>query len=111
MEHNTEGTGIALNWVDEVFSHRKRGAQTEHYSKPTVQQLRAAHGKAMQRIMIHRAVRPETAIEEFMFKFNVAWAILGDKMAREIEKIESQAVTGRQMARILRELMTLSKHA
>jgi len=111
MEDNTDGTGIALNWVDELLSHRKRGEQAKHYSRPTVQQLRAAYAKAMHRIMIYREMRREMSDDEFMSKFNKAWSMLGDKMAREVEKIQDQRVTGKQMARILRELMTVSKEA
>jgi hypothetical protein len=49
--------------------------------------------------------------DEFMTKFKKAWAMFGDKMAREVEKIQSQTITGREMARILRELMAVSKEA
>jgi hypothetical protein len=111
MEENIDSTGIALNWVDELLSHRKRGAQASHYSKPTIQQLRGAYAKAMHRIMIYREVRREMSDDEFMTKFNKAWAMLGNKMAREVEKMQNQTVTGKQMARILRELMTVSKEA
>jgi hypothetical protein len=65
----------------------------------------------MHRIMIYREVRREMSDDEFMTKFNKAWAMLGDKMAREVEKMQNQTVTGKQMARILRELMTVSKEA
>jgi hypothetical protein len=73
--------------------------------------LRDAYAKAMHRIMIYREARREMSDDEFMTKFNKAWAMLGDKMAREVEKIQSQTITGREMARILRELMAVSKEA
>jgi len=111
LEDNRDGSGIALNWVDVLLSHKPRGAQASHYSRPTVPLLRDAYAKAMHRIMIYRETRREMSDDEFMTKFNKAWAMLGDKMAREAEKIQSQTISGRQMARILRELMTVSKEA
>ena len=37
---------IPQNWIDHIMGHRPRGAQGKHYSKPTVEQLRAAYAKA-----------------------------------------------------------------
>jgi len=112
MEDNTDGTGIALNWVDDLLSHRKRGAQASHYSKPTIQQLRGAYAKAMHRLMIYREARPQISQDQINLAVQRALQdAIGDKLAREFEKMQSQIVTGRQMARILRELVTFTKEA
>jgi hypothetical protein len=112
MEDNTDGTGIALNWVDELLSHRKRGAQAGHYSKPTIQQLRGAYAKAMHRLMIYREARPQVSQDQINLAVQRALQeAIGDKLAREFEKMRSQTVTGAEMARLLRELMVVSKEA
>jgi len=112
MEDNTDGTGIALTWVDDLLSHRKRGAQASHYSKPTIQQLRGAYAKAMHRLMIYRKARPQISQDQINLAVQRALReAIGDKLALEFEKMQSQIVTGRQMARILRELMTFTKEA
>jgi hypothetical protein len=112
MEDNTDGTGIALNWVDELLSHRKRGAQASHYSKPTIQQLRGAYAKAMHRLMIYREARPQISQDQINLAVQRALReAIGDKLAREFEKMQSQIMTGSQMARILRELVTFTKEA
>ena len=112
MEDNTDGTGIALNWVDELLSHRKRGLQAKHYSRPTVQQLRGAYAKAMHRLMIYRETRPQVSQDQINLAVQRALQeALGDKLAREFERMQSQIVTGSQMARILRELKTVTKEA
>jgi len=112
MEDNTDGTGIALNWVDELLSHRKRGAQAGHYSKPTVQQLRGAYAKAIHRIMIYRAAKPQISQDQINQAVQRALQeAIGDKLARQFEKTQNQTVTGKQMAWLLRELMTVSKEA
>jgi len=112
MEDNTDGSGIALNWVDELLSHRKRGAQAGHYSKPTVQQLRGAYAKAMHRLMIYRAAKLQASQDQINQAVQRAvQEVIGDKLARQFEKMQNQTVTGAQMARLLRELMVVSKEA
>ena len=112
MEDNTDGSGIALNWVDELLSHRKRGAQAGHYSKPTVQQVRGAYAKAMHRLMIYREARPQVSQDQINRAVQRALQeAIGDNLAREFEKMQNQTVTGKQMARMLREIMTVSKEA
>ena len=112
MEDNTDGTGIALNWVDELLSHRKRGAQAGHCSKPTVQQLRGAYAKAMHRSMIYRAAKLQASQDQINQAVQRAvQEVIGDKLARQFEKMQNQTVTGAQMARLLRELMVVSKEA
>jgi integrase len=112
MEDNTDGTGIALNWVDELLSHRKRGAQAGHYSKPTVQQLRGAYAKAMHRLMIYHEARPQVGQDQINLTVQRALQeAIGDKLAREFEKMRSQTVTGAEIARLLRQLITVSKEA
>ena len=37
---------IPQNWIDHIMGHRPSGAQGKHYSRPTVEQLRAAYAKA-----------------------------------------------------------------
>jgi hypothetical protein len=111
MEDNTDGTGIALNWVDELLSHRKRGAQAGHYSKPTVQQLRGAYAKAMHRLMIFKAPKANLSDDELDRRIMQRWMALGEKMTRELDKTENQIVTAGQIARIIREATTVSKEA
>ena len=112
MEDNTDGTGIALNWVDELLSHRKRGAQASHYSKPTIQQLRGAYAKAMHRLMIYREARPQVSQDQINLAVQRALReAIGDKLAHEFEKMQTQTMSGAEIARILRELKTVSKEA
>lgn len=112
MEDNTDGTGIALNWVDELLSHRKRGLQAKHYSRPTVQQLRGAYAKAMHRLMIYREARPQASQDQINLAVQRALQeALGDKLAREFEKMQNQVVTGQQIGQLLRDLAKLSKEA
>jgi hypothetical protein len=109
MEDNTDGTGIALNWVDELLSHRKRGAQAAHYSKPTVQQLRGAYAKAMHRLMIYKEPKANVSDDELDRRIMQRWNALGEKITRELMKTENQIVTAGQIARILREATAISK--
>jgi len=112
MEDNTDGTGIALNWVDELLSHRKRGTQATHYSRPTVQQLRGAYAKAMHRLMIYREARPQVSQDQIDLAVQRALQeAIGDKLAREFEKIQNQIVTGQQIGQLLRDLAKLNKQA
>jgi hypothetical protein len=112
MEDNTDGTGIALNWVDELLSHRKRGTQATHYSRPTVQQLRAAYAKAGHRLMIYRDLRRQMTQDQINLAVQrVLQDTLGEKLAREFEKMQSQTVTGKQVAKLLRDIASVSKEA
>jgi hypothetical protein len=112
MEDNTDGTGIALNWVDELLSHRKRGTQATHYSRPTVQQSRAAYAKAGHRLMIYRNSRPQMTQDQINLAVQrVLQDTLGEKLAREFEKMQNQTVTGQQIGQLLRDLAKLSKEA
>lgn len=111
MEDNTDGTGIALNWVDELLSHRKRGAQAGHYSKPTVQQLRGAYSKAMHRLMIYKEPKVNLSDDELDRRIMQRWNALGEKITQELMKTENQIVTAGQIARILREATAVSKEA
>jgi uncharacterized protein (DUF2267 family) len=112
MEDNTDGTGIALNWVDELLSHRMRGQQAKHYSRPTVPQLRAAYAKAMHRIMIYR--EPKRAVSQDQVDQAVQRVLkdlIGEKVPRELEKMQNQIVSARNLARILREATAVSEEA
>jgi len=112
MEDNTDGTGIALNWVDELLSHRKRGAQAGHYSKPTVQQLRAAYAKAMHRLTIFREAKPQVNQDQIDLAVQRALrGLISERLPQELEKTRSQIVTVKELARILRELTTVSQRA
>jgi hypothetical protein len=112
MEDNTDGTGIALNWVDALLSHRKRGAQAAAYSKPTVPQLREAYARAMHRLMIYREARREVTQDQVdQAVQRVLRGLMSEKVPRELEKMRDQTMTGAQLAKIFRELMSLSKEA
>lgn len=37
---------MPLNWIDLIMGHRPRSAQGKHYSKPSVEELRAAYAEA-----------------------------------------------------------------
>jgi integrase len=112
MEDNTDGTGIALNWVDELLSHRKRGAQARHYSKPTVQQLRAAYGRAMHRLMIYRDRQSQVSQDQIDQAVQRALrGLISDRLPRELEKVQSQTISAKELARIFREIITVSKEA
>ena len=112
MEDNTDGSGIALNWVDELLSHRKRGAQAGHYSKPTVQQLRGAYAKAMHRLMIYReSKRAVTQDQVDQAVQHVLKDLISEKVPRELEKMQDQVVSGKKLAKIFREIMTVSQEA
>jgi len=103
---------FSSHWVDELLSHRKRGTQATHYSRPTTRQLRGAYAKAMHRLMIYREARPQVSQDQINLAVQRALQeAIGDKLAREFEKIQNQTVTGKQMAQLLRELMTVSKEA
>jgi hypothetical protein len=111
MEDNTDGTGIALNWVDELLSHRMRGQQAKHYSRPTVQLLRAACAKAMHRLMIYRAPKLDLSDDELDRRIMQRWNALGERITRELMKTEDLIMTAGQMARILREATLVSKES
>jgi len=112
MEDNTDGTGIALNWVDELLSHRKRGTQATHYSRPTTQQLRGAYAKAMHRLMIYRDTQPQVSQDQIdQAVRRVLKGLISEKLPRELEKVQNQTISGKELARILREVMTVSKKA
>jgi hypothetical protein len=105
LEDNTDGTGVALNWVDVLMCHKPRGAQGSKYSRPTVQQLRSAYAKAMHRLEIYRAVKPQVSQDRINLAVQRALQdALGEKLAREFQKLEMRTVTGSDLARILRNL-------
>jgi hypothetical protein len=111
MEDNTDGTGIALNWVDVLLSYRKRGAQAVAYSKPTVPQLRAAYANAMHRLMIYRPPKMQITDDDLDRRIMQRWNALGEMMARKLMKSENRIVTAGQIARILQEAMSVTKEA
>jgi len=66
----------------------------------------------MHRLMIYREARPQISQDQINLAVQRALReAIGDKLAHEFKKMQSQIVTGRQMARILRELMTFTKEA
>lgn len=66
----------------------------------------------MHRLMIYRAAKLQVSQDQINAAVQrVLQDTLGDKLAREFEKMQSQVVTGAQVARLLRELMTVSKEA
>jgi hypothetical protein len=107
MEDNRDGTGIALNWVDVMMCHKPRGAQGSKYSRPSPQQLREAYAKAMHRLEIYRAIKPEASKAETRRQL---MAEMG-RIASELQKLETHVVTGSDLARILRNLSTVEPEA
>jgi hypothetical protein len=107
LEDNTDGTGIALNWVDVLMCHKPRGAQGSKYSRPTLQQLRSAYAKAMHRLEIYRPVKLQLSDDEIDRRVMARWNALGEKMAQQLQKIETRVVTGSDLARILRNSTTV----
>jgi integrase len=107
MEDNRDGTGIALNWVDVMMCHKPRGAQGSKYSRPSPQQLREAYAKAMHRVEIYRAVKPEASKAETRRQLMAEM----ERIASELQKLETRTVTGSELARILRNLATVEPEA
>jgi len=112
MEDNTDGTDIALNWVDELLSHHKRGTQAAHYSRPTMQQLGAAYGMAMHRLMIYHHTQHQVSQDQIDQAVQRALrGLISNRLPRELEKVQNRIVTANELARILRESMTVSEEA
>jgi len=110
MEDNRDRTGIALNWVDVLLSHKPRGAQAGHYSRPTVPLLREAYAAAMHRLMIYTPPKPRATKEDIKKAMMEIWEeMYADKLDRRFEKVEKMVMTGGQIAALLRELVTVSK--
>jgi hypothetical protein len=62
--------------------------------------------------MIYREARPQVSQDQINLAVQRALQeAIGDKLAREFEKMRSQTVTGAEMARLLRQLMIVSKEA
>jgi hypothetical protein len=94
MENNTDGTGIALNWVDMLMCHKPRGAQGTKYSRPSPQQLREAYSKAMHRLEVYRAPKPQANQDQV----NIAVDRAMRTLAQELQKLGKQTVTGDYLA-------------
>ena len=62
--------------------------------------------------MIYRAAKLQASQDQINQAVQRAvQEVIGDKLARQFEKMQNQTVTGAQMARLLRELMVVSKEA
>jgi hypothetical protein len=107
MEDNTDGSGIALNWVDVLMCHKPRGAQGTKYSRPSPQQLREAYSKAMHRLEIYTPAKPEASKDE------IRRHIRGEmeRLAQELQKLETRTVTATDLARIIRGMTAVEAEA
>jgi hypothetical protein len=62
--------------------------------------------------MIYREARPQVSQDQINQAVQrVLQDTLGEKLAREFEKMQNQTMTGAQMAQMLREIMSISKEA
>lgn len=80
-----ESNVMAQNWMDHIMGHRPRGAQGKHYSKPGLEQLRAAYAKAEPYLTI-ASVHPATATA-----VSTAGTAL-NTLTRKDEKIEPKSL-------------------
>ena len=107
MENNTDGTGIALNWVDVMMCHKPRGAQGAKYSRPSVQELREAWSRAMHRLEIYTPVKLEASKDEVRRHIRAEM----DRLADQLQKLETRTVTAADLARIIRGMTAVEAEA
>lgn len=75
-------------------------------------QVGAAYAKAGHRLMIYRNSRPQMTQDQInLVVQRVLQDTLGEKLAREFEKMRSQTVTGAQVAKLLRDITSVTKEA
>ena len=112
MENNMDGTGIALNWVDVLMCHKPRGAQGSKYSRASFLELRGAYAKAMHRMEIYTAAKPQATQDQINLAVTrTLHRLLSEGAATELDKFQTRVVTGRDLARILRNLTAVEAEA
>jgi len=66
----------------------------------------------MHRLMIYRDTQPQVSQDQIdQAVQRVLKGLISEKLPRELEKVQSQTISAKEFARILREIMTFTKEA